>query len=165
LRSVLLDDPQGGFGSNIGPEGGEHHEHAAALAVELQAETSRLQDEVYKLQESLVEAEEKAKALRSTLHMFRCPSVNEAHKFHSEVVFPVHLYAATAFAKVRTKRAPLPVDFDSLSWCMRDVKEVHTAVRGTASIGCVEKGGGWTNESEVSSPSLRRISSMSGWWC
>jgi hypothetical protein len=107
-------DPQGGFGSNIGsnigPEGGEHHEQAAALALELQAETARLQDEVYRLQETLAEAEEKTEALSRTLHMFRCPNVNEAYKFHSEVVFPMHLYAATAFAKVRK---PPPIDFDS----------------------------------------------------
>jgi hypothetical protein len=43
---------QGGFGSNLAQEGGEHHEHAAALAVELQAETTRLRDELYRLQVS-----------------------------------------------------------------------------------------------------------------
>jgi len=46
--------------------------------------------------------------------------------------------------------------------CMSDVKEVHTAVciQLPSAFLYEEKGGVWTYESEVSSPSIRRISSM-----
>ena len=48
-----------------------------------------------------------------------------------------------------------------VSECLRDVKEVHTTVCGpSASFLCGKKGGdgvGCTSESEVSSPSIRRI--------
>jgi len=50
---------------------------------------------------------------------------------------------------------------------MRDVKDVHTAVcrQLPSTLLCGERGGWWTYESEVSSSSIRRISSMCGWWC
>ena len=50
---------------------------------------------------------------------------------------------------------------------MRGVKGVHTAVcRQLPSVFPCEKRGGLDDKSEVScSPSIRRISSMCGWWC
>ena len=54
--------------------------------------------------------------------------------------------------------------------CMRDVKEVHTGAHFVCrqlpfGLPVLIKRGVWTYESGVSSPSIRRISSMCGWWC
>ena len=53
----------------------------------------------------------------------------------------------------------------SLVRCMRDVKDKYTPLVCTFfRPSCVQKTR-LTNESEVSSPSNRRISAMCGWWC
>ena len=55
-------------------------------------------------------------------------------------------------------------DSNDISICMRDVKDKYTPLVCTFfRPSCVQKTR-LTNESEVSSPSNRRISAMCGWW-
>ena len=75
-----------------------------------------------------------------------------------------HLTPACPGASLRAEA------YKAAAVCMRDVQEVHTpsCVDSFLQPSCVCEKRAWvsTYESEVSCcPSIRRISSMCGWWC